>query len=327
VVSGLLSRVNRVEMPKVSVVMNCLNGERYLREAIDSVVAQTYPHWEIVFWDNASTDASPEIAKSYGERIRYFRSPETYPLAKARKLALAEARREYVAFLDCDDIWQPRKLEKQIVLFEANPRVGLVFCDTEFFNEKGIIRQLYKRKREKPLRGMVFRELLRRYFLSTETVVIRSKALDDLGAGFDERLNIMHDKDLFLKIACHYELDYVDEPLAQWRVHGGSWSHSKYELSAAESELVLEKWLKTDPHFEETYAEEVATFRRNIVLQRALGEWKNNKPERARRVLRDHQGFDPKMLIAYVGTYLPSSTYLMARMFIHRFGVDAFRIW
>ncbi|HZY30567.1 MAG TPA: glycosyltransferase, partial [Candidatus Methylomirabilis sp.] len=62
--------------PRVSVIMNCLNGERYLREAMDSVFAQTYTDWEIVFWDNASTDASAEIAKGYGDRVRYFRSEE-----------------------------------------------------------------------------------------------------------------------------------------------------------------------------------------------------------------------------------------------------------
>ena len=103
--------------PKVSVVMNCFNSERYLREAIDSVFAQTYSDWEIVFWDNASTDNSARIAKSYGPRLKYYRGDENVSLGEARNYALGKARGEYIAFLDCDDLWAPDKLQKQIPLF------------------------------------------------------------------------------------------------------------------------------------------------------------------------------------------------------------------
>ena len=123
--------------PTVSIIMNCLNGERYLRQAIDSVFNQTYKDWEIIFWDNGSTDTSAEIAKSYGERVRYFRSKKTYPLGKARNLCMAKSEAEYIAFLDCDDIWLPQKLEKQIPLFEKDPEVALVFSDAIYFNESG----------------------------------------------------------------------------------------------------------------------------------------------------------------------------------------------
>ncbi|MEK7079138.1 MAG: glycosyltransferase, partial [Patescibacteria group bacterium] len=67
-------------VPKVSIIMNCFNGSKYLRESIDSVYAQTYRNWEIIFWDNASTDNSAEIAKNYDSRLRYFRSERNYPL-------------------------------------------------------------------------------------------------------------------------------------------------------------------------------------------------------------------------------------------------------
>src|SRR3989338_4134513 len=77
--------------PLVSVIMNCRNGERYLREALDSVYAQSYTNWEIIFWDNASTDGSADIAKSCGPKLRYFKSEQSFPLGKARNLAIAEA--------------------------------------------------------------------------------------------------------------------------------------------------------------------------------------------------------------------------------------------
>ena len=83
------STAEQANQPLVSVIMNCLNSEKYLREAIDSVYAQSYRNWEIVFWDNASNDSSAEIAWSYRDgRLRYFRGETTVPLGHARNLAL-----------------------------------------------------------------------------------------------------------------------------------------------------------------------------------------------------------------------------------------------
>lgn len=105
--------------PLVSVIINCFNGEEFLREAIDSVLAQTYTHWEIIFWDNQSTDATAEIVKSYTDsRIRYYYAPNHTPLGEARNLAVEKAKGEYINFLDADDIWMPNKLEEQIKLIE-----------------------------------------------------------------------------------------------------------------------------------------------------------------------------------------------------------------
>jgi glycosyltransferase involved in cell wall biosynthesis len=90
----------------------------YLREAIDSVYAQTYKDWEIIFWDNASSDNSGEIAKSYDSRLKYFRGNKTNPLYAVRNCALKKASGKYIAFLDCDDIWLPKKLYLQMAAFE-----------------------------------------------------------------------------------------------------------------------------------------------------------------------------------------------------------------
>src|SRR3990167_8655863 len=116
-----------IKAPVVSVLMNCLNCSLYLEEAIDSVYAQTYKDWEIIFWDNASTDSSAEIAQRYDEKLRYFRADISLPLYGSRNLALQKARGKYIAILDCDDLWLPNKLEKQIPLFERDGKVGLVY--------------------------------------------------------------------------------------------------------------------------------------------------------------------------------------------------------
>ena len=86
------------DKPLVSILMNCYDGEKYLSEAIDSVYSQTYQNWEIVFWDNASTDSSSNIAKSYDERVRYYLAPKNTSLGEARNFALQRVRGKYIAF-------------------------------------------------------------------------------------------------------------------------------------------------------------------------------------------------------------------------------------
>ena len=109
--------------PLVSIIMNCYNGEQFLQEAINSVYGQSYANWEIIFWDNASTDNSSSIAKSYDERIRYHLASKTTSLGEARNFALNKASGIYVAFLDCDDIYLTDKLEQQVKFLGLESRV------------------------------------------------------------------------------------------------------------------------------------------------------------------------------------------------------------
>ena len=136
--------------PLVSIIMNCWNCEKYLREALDSVYAQTYPHWEIIFWDNASTDQSGEMARSYDHRLRYFKGEVTIPLGAARNKALEQAKGEFIAFLDCDDAWLPEKLEKQIPLF-ADPQGRAGFLRYGIISMIAIMRNNYTAAGDMPL--------------------------------------------------------------------------------------------------------------------------------------------------------------------------------
>lgn len=232
--------------PRVSVIMNCLNGERYLREAMDSVFAQTYTDWEIVFWDNASTDAGAEIAKSYGERVRYFRSEETFPLGKARNLAIAQARGEYVALLDCDDVWLPEKLDKQVPLGEADPLVVLIYADSFFIDQDGaVIGRFFKRVPPSP--GDAFIGLLtRRNFIPCLTVVMRRMVVEKVG-GFNPALEFAEDLDLFLRILRAHKAAYVKEPLAQYRLHSGAVTAGGLPSSTMETIWVTRETAKGIP--------------------------------------------------------------------------------
>ena len=113
----------------VSVVMKCYNGETYLYESIKSVLSQTYENWELIFWDNQSTDSSAEIFKSFRDkRFRYFYANGHTPLYKARNLAIEKSKGDFIAFLDTDDLWSKEKLKLQMLYFN-NPEVGVVFSN------------------------------------------------------------------------------------------------------------------------------------------------------------------------------------------------------
>ena len=134
-ITHLHGKVSEI-LPVVSVIMNCYNGERYLQEAIDSVYTQTFSDWEIILWDDASKDRTAEIAKSYDEKLRYFKGEKATALGQARNWAIDKARGEFIAFLDQDDVWLCDKLSKQIPIFE-DPAVGIVISNTLFFDGNG----------------------------------------------------------------------------------------------------------------------------------------------------------------------------------------------
>ena len=125
--------------PRVSVIIAFLNGEPYLREAIESVVAQTYGDWELLLVDDGSTDASPgearQMAERWPDRVRVLAHPdgENRGVSATRNLGIQHARGEYVALLDADDIWAPDKLALQVAALDAHPNVGMVYAATEWW--------------------------------------------------------------------------------------------------------------------------------------------------------------------------------------------------
>ncbi|MEK6730711.1 MAG: glycosyltransferase [Pseudomonadota bacterium] len=288
--------------PSVSVVMNCYNSDRYLKEAIDSVYAQTFLDWEIIFWDNASTDHSAEIAKSYDDKLLYFLGDQHVSLGAARNLALKQCHGKYIAFLDCDDLWLPTKLEKQVALLEQNPSLGMVYSDSYFFNERGNIRCLYHDK--KTLCGNVFKELFANYFLDIETVIIVRSILDKLPEWFDPRLHVMEDADLFLRIAYDYPIDCVNEPLSRWRVHKNSDTFRRHELFAKESSLILDKLMAVDENFKDQFGEEIKSYRRHIIWLEALSLIRAGQSRQGRLLLRPYLLKSKSFFLLYCLSFL-----------------------
>lgn len=289
--------------PRVSIVMNCFNGEKYLRETVDSAYAQTYQDWEIIFLDNASTDSSAAIARSYDDRLRYFRSPETVSLGLARNLALEHCRGQFIAFLDCDDIWLSDKLTSQMPLFE-DPEVGLVFSNCISFTASGTEVRQY-RSASAYSTGRCFDSLLRNYFLTMSSVIIRRSCLNSLTDRFDTRLEVSEELDLFLRIAYLSKLAMIARCLVKYRVHSSSDTWRKSERFAKEAELIVDKFRQSFPDFGTRYRIEVAEFLDRVHFGYSVSCWKAGRGRNARQQLRNLHRFRLKFALTYCATFLP----------------------
>ena len=103
----------------VSIILNCYNGEKFLAEALLSLKNQTYKNWELIFWDNRSTDSSKEIVFSFKfKNLRYFLSKKHTTLYEARNLAIKKVKGKFICFIDADDLWEKDKIKNQLKLFK-----------------------------------------------------------------------------------------------------------------------------------------------------------------------------------------------------------------
>jgi glycosyltransferase involved in cell wall biosynthesis len=232
--------------PLVSVIINCFNGEKYLHEAIDSVFEQTYINWEIIFWDNQSTDESAKIFYNYKDnRLKYFYAPNHTVLYEARNLAIAQAKGEYFAFLDVDDWWLPDKLEKQIPLFN-DLEVGMVYGKYFEINDTTKITNL-RYRREMPV-GWITNELLKSYVVGLLTIVFRKSTFEKIG-NFNKRYMIIGDLDATIRMSIISRIDCVQAPIAYYRVHNDNYSLNY----STEYQHEIENWINTNERAMHSY--------------------------------------------------------------------------
>lgn len=224
--------------------MNCLNGERYLRQAIDSVLAQTFPDWELIFWDNASTDGSAEIVRSYEDaRLRYFRAERTVVLGEARKLALEKVLGEWIGFLDTDDIWYEHKLARQISLLDGTEHV-LCYAGIDEINPDG---SLLRRVRPASRTGRIFEQQLMNYDINMVSPLIRRRTLEEHSLTFNPAITASEEYNLFLRIIVHGTVCVIEEPLAAWRIGAGTLTDRQMAAWATERLLTLRQLEAENP--------------------------------------------------------------------------------
>ncbi len=248
--------------PLVSVIMNCYNGEKYLRQAIDSVLTQTWDNWEIIFWDNQSTDQSATIFKSYNDkRLKYFFAPTHTLLYEARNYAIKEAKGDYFAFLDVDDWWAPEKIEMQLPLF-SDPEVGMA-CGNYWVNNT--TRKIHKKATNQLLpQGWVLDTLLKNYSIGLVTLMVSRAAFESLEYPFDPRYHIIGDFDLSIRLATRWKLGSAQTPIATYRLHGNNETQKQRTRQITE----LEQWIaqmKTHPRIGRSPHLECVTHYKNYI--------------------------------------------------------------
>ncbi len=225
--------------PLITIIMNCYNGEKYLKECIESVIDQTYHNWEIIFWDNQSTDNSKNICLSFNDkRIKYYYSKTHTDLYEARNLAISKAKGDFIGFLDTDDLWNKNKLAKQIVFFK-DKKVGLICSNFIFLNEMNNKEKIWHKSKIRS--GYVLDDLLKEYFIGLPTVIIRKKSLEQMNYIFNPKYNIIGDFDLFVRIAQNWQVKYIDSPLATYRWHGKNIAFNETDREIIE----LKNWLES----------------------------------------------------------------------------------
>tara|TARA_Y100000590_G_C15701825_1_gene1007092 strand:- start:636 stop:1544 length:909 start_codon:yes stop_codon:yes gene_type:complete len=223
--------------PLVSIIMNCFNGQNFLKDSIESVKNQTYQNWELIFWDNRSNDKSAEIFKSYDEkRFKYFCADKHTTLYEARNLAIEKSNGDFIAFLDTDDLWCNEKLEMQMDFF-SNSEVGLVYSNLWIIKNNINKRKIYTKKNL--ARGFIYNDLIKNYNIGILTVVLRKKFYLKLKKKFDERFSIIGDFDLFLRLSKLCIFESVQKPLAFYRLHAGNLSAILKEKEIKEHEMWL----------------------------------------------------------------------------------------
>jgi teichuronic acid biosynthesis glycosyltransferase TuaG len=221
--------------PLVSIIMPAYNASRHIAESVQSALAQTYPHWELLVVDDGSTDDTAEVVQGFitsDPRIRYFSRPNGGQAA-ARNTGLRKASGDLVAFLDADDLWLPEKLESQLAVLDGTG-ADLVYCDGYVFYDDGSPEQsdLFAVVPGAADAATMLRLLYAYNRIATLSVVVRREALDRVGM-FDENRRIQNceDYDLWIRMAragCSFY--GMPEKLMRYRRHAGSTTYRESRM-------------------------------------------------------------------------------------------------
>lgn len=226
-------------MPLISVIIPTYNGGQFIARTLQSVLDQTFQDFEILVVDDGSVDNTAEVVQQFTRRIRYFRKPNGGP-ASARNFGLRRAKGNYIALLDHDDLWLPKRLETQLPLFDKDPKIGVVFSDCYIKATNDSVVPETSFQEAKPFAGEVFEKLFLRNFVPSLTTLVRRECFDCVGF-FDEsgRMTMTDDYHMWLRIAVHYRYAFHPKPLAVYYRHSSNFSN-KFDQFIKEILNVLE---------------------------------------------------------------------------------------
>jgi glycosyltransferase involved in cell wall biosynthesis len=211
--------------PSVSVVVTTYNQAAYIEATLRSVLDQTYRASEVIVVDDGSTDRTPEVLAQFGREVTCIRQANT-GVAGSRNRGVSEATGDLIALIDGDDLWDPRKLERQVGAFRTYPDSGLIACDARLFDGDRVLKSellrpsapdLFPDDGTSPVSLRCYERLLQGNFIATTSqVMVPREILEHVGPS-DTALPTCSDYDLYLRIASKYPLTFVRDSLTHWR--------------------------------------------------------------------------------------------------------------
>ena len=230
--------------PLVSVIVPCYNYAHFLPDCLKSILGQTFKDFEAIIVDDGSTDNSKEVAKRFLSDPRFhYIYQVNQGLSAARNTGIRNAKGEFIAIVDPDDMWFPTKLEEQIKFMEKHPSYGLVYSDAELYiGGKHSSRTV--RNGKLFYDGWCFEEMLMDNGVVCPSVLIRKECFDTVGL-FDDEVLAMYseDWDQWLRIARKYKIGSIQKPLLYYRVHERSMSKTDFQRHFKNIIITLERHL------------------------------------------------------------------------------------
>jgi len=237
--------------PITSIIIPTYNRLHVLPRAVESVLNQTLKDYEIIVVDDASTDNTKKmLIEKYGVKIIYIGKRRNEGLSAARNTGIKSSRGKYIAFLDDDDVWLPKKLELQIDLIEKNPSLGLVYCGCYKVDRDDKVMSEIKPTKK----GYIFDDMLCANYIvgSASAALVKRELLVNTGY-FDENLTSLEDWDLWIRISKFHEIDYVDQPLVKYKMHDYNMSKNILNMEKSTFSVFNKYWpeLSKDKKYEE----------------------------------------------------------------------------
>jgi glycosyltransferase involved in cell wall biosynthesis len=229
--------MDALDWPLVSVIVPVFNGARYLPESLDSILAQTYPNLEVIVVDDASTDSTPEILASYGDRIRVHRQESTRGIYGNANDGIALARGEFVGVFHADDVYLPEMVQREVDWLLQHPGAGAVYSCVVFVDRDG--KEFGRQQLPPEVRGNrelgyveVLNTLLSRknVFLACPTALVRAAVHRDVGVYRDQQFKNTADVEMWLRIARRYGIGVLEDHLLRYRRGHGSSSERYHGL-------------------------------------------------------------------------------------------------
>jgi glycosyltransferase involved in cell wall biosynthesis len=223
-------------MPAVSVIIPTYNSAGYLKDAVDSVLAQTFKDFEVLIIDDGSTDDTEAVMRNYEAPVRYIRQ-ENRGVSEARNRGIEESRGRWVAFLDADDTWYPHKLERQTAALRSSSEARV--CYSAFMTVRSDLAPIGLRRSNRQ-QSALDDLLMRGNVVGSICTVLAEKSLFEVAGRFDPSLSQCADWDMWVRLAALTEFLYVDEALVTYRQHATNMSRNA-SLLEIDSLRVLEK--------------------------------------------------------------------------------------